>query len=246
MRKFTKEISALLATVAVSASVSAATAASEEEAVRTEGIAMISDTEIEQMTTMVGTTVAEPFTTMYEDTYYEGEMMPDATYLAGDIIGPPVTEPIYTVGTEVGPVTTTTTTDRWDGTTMIGTQIGTTTTTTTTDEWDGTAMIGTQVGTTTTTTATTTTELDDTWFAGGIMGVIYGDANADGKLGVSDSVAILQFISNKDKYDLTAAQQSAADCYNPGDGVTAMDALTIQQVDAGLLTEYDLPVYPTD
>jgi hypothetical protein len=95
MRKFTKEISALLATVAVSASVSAATAASEEEAVRTEGIAMISDTEIEQMTTMVGTTVAEPFTTMYEDTYYEGEMMPDATYLAGDIIGPPVTEPIH-------------------------------------------------------------------------------------------------------------------------------------------------------
>ncbi|MCR5016071.1 MAG: hypothetical protein K6A75_05810 [Ruminococcus sp.] len=224
MRKFTKEISALLATVAVSASVSAATAASEEEAVRTEGVAMISDTEIEQMTTMVGTTVAEPFTTMYEDTYYEGEMMPDATYLAGDIIGPPVTEPIYTVGTEVGPVTTTTTTDRWDGTIMIGTQ----------------------VGTTTTTTATTTTELDDTWFAGGIMGVIYGDANADGKLGVSDSVAILQFISNKDKYDLTPAQQSAADCYNPGDGVTAKDALTIQQVDAGLLTEYDLPVYPTD
>lgn len=224
MRKFTKEISALLATVAVSASVSAATAASEEEAVRTEGVAMISDTELEQTTTMVGTTVAEPFTTMYEDTYYEGEMMPDATYLAGDIIGPPVTEPIYTVGTEVGPVTTTTTTDRWDGT----------------------AMIGTQVGTTTTTTATTTTELDDTWFAGGIMGVIYGDANADGKLGVSDSVAILQFISNKDKYDLTAAQQSAADCYNPGDGVTAKDALTIQQVDAGLLTEYDLPVYPTE
>ncbi len=224
MRKFTKEISALLATVAVSASVSAATAASEEEAVRTEGVAMISDTEIEQMTTMVGTTVAEPFTTMYEDTYYEGEMMPDATYLAGDIIGPPVTEPIYTVGTEVGSVTTTTTTD----------------------EWDGTIMIGTQVGTTTTTTATTTTELDDTWFAGGIMGVIYGDANADGKLGVSDSVAILQFISNKDKYDLTPAQQSAADCYNPGDGVTAKDALTIQQVDAGLLTEYDLPVYPTD
>ena len=78
------------------------------------------------------------------------------------------------------------------------------------------------------------------------MGVIYGDANADGKLGVSDSVAILQSISNKDKYELTAAQQSAADCYNPGDGVTAMDALTIQQVDAGLLTEYDLPVYPTD
>ncbi len=226
MRKFTKEISALLATVAVSASVSAAAAAAEEEAVRTEGVAMISDTELEQTTTMVGTTVAEPFTTIYEDTCFDCEMTNNCS--------------------EIGTTTTTTTTDRWDGTTMIGTQIGTTTTTTTTDEWDGTAMIGTQVGTTTTTTATTTTELDDTWFAGDIMGVIYGDANADGKLGVSDSVAILQFIANQDKYDLTAAQQSAADCYNPGDGVTAMDALTIQQVDAGLLTEYDLPVYPTD
>jgi hypothetical protein len=226
MRKFTKEISALLATVAVGASVSAAAAAAEEEAVRSEGVAMISDTELEQTTTMVGTTVAEPFTTIYEDTCFDCERTNNCS--------------------EIGTTTTTTTTDRWDSTTMIGTQIGTTTTTTTTDEWDGTAMIGTQVGTTTTTTATTTTELDDTWFAGDIMGVIYGDANADGKLGVSDSVAILQFIANQDKYDLTAAQQSAADCYNPGDGVTAMDALTIQQVDAGLLTEYDLPVYPTD
>lgn len=244
MRKFTKEISALLATVAVGASVSAAAAAAEEEAVRAEGVAMISDTEREQTTTMVGTTVAEPFTTMYEDTYYEGEMMPDATYLAGDIIGTPVTEPIYTVGTEVGPVTTTTTTDRWDGTTMIGTQIGTTTTTTTTDEWDGTAMIGTQVGTTTTTTATTTTELDDTWFAGGIMDVIYGDANSDGKTSISDSVAILQFIANQDKYPMTADARAAADCYNPGDGITPMDALTIQRVDAGEIAEYDLPVYP--
>ena len=219
MRKFTKEISALLATVAVGASVSAAAAAAEEEAVRSEGVAMISDTEIEQMTTMVGTTVAEPFTTIYEDTCFDCEMTNNCS--------------------EIG-TTTTTTTDRWDGTTMIGTQIGTTTTTTTTDEWDGTAMIGTQVGTTTTTTATTTTELDDTWFAGDIMGVIYGDANADGKLGVSDSVAILQSISNKDKYELTAAQQSAADCYNPGDGVTARDALAIQQLDAKTISS--LPV----
>ncbi|SEL26550.1 hypothetical protein SAMN02910353_02238 [Ruminococcus sp. YRD2003] len=237
MRKFTKEISALLATVAVGTSVNAATAASENEAVKTEGVAMISDTELEQLaTTMVGTTVAEPFTTMYEDTYYEGEMMPDATYLAGDIIGTPVTEPIYTVGTEVGPVTTTTTTDEWGGTAMIGTQVGpytTTTTTETTTYCEG-----------TTTSEYTSTSTEDTWIAGGIMDIHYGDANADGKLSLADSVAILQFIANKDKYSMPRSAQKSADCYNPGDGVTPMDALTIKRVDAGEIAEYDLPVYP--
>ena len=222
MRKFTKEISALLATVAVGTSVNAATAASENEAVKTEGVAMISDTELEQMTTMVGTTVAEPITTQYEDTYFEGEMMP------------PVTEPIYTVGTEIG-TTTTTTTDKWGGTSMIGTQITPYTTTTTTAET--TYLAGTW-------TADYTTTTEDTWIAGGIMDIHYGDANADGKLSVSDSVAILQFIANKDKYSMSRSAQASADCYNPGDGVTPMDALTINRVDAGELTEYDLPVYP--
>lgn len=239
MRKFTKEISALLATVAVGTSVNAATAASENEAVKSEGVAMISDTELKQLTTtMVGTTVAEPFTTIYEDTYVDGEMMPPDTYLSGDIIGPPVTEPIYTVGTEIG-TTTTTTTDKWGGTTMIGTQITPYTTTTTTAEttyFEG--------NSTTSMKEYTTTTTEDTWFAGGIMDIHYGDANADGKLSLADSVAILQFIAHKDKYSMPRSAQEAADCYNPGDGVTPMDALTIKRVDAGELTEYDLPVYP--
>ena len=174
MRKFTKEISALLATVAVGTSVNAATAASENEAVKSEGVAMISDTELKQLTTtMVGTTVAEPFTTIYEDTYVDGEMMPPDTYLSGDIIGPPVTEPIYTVGTEIG-TTTTTTTDKWGGTTMIGTQITPYTTTTTTAEttyFEG--------NSTTSMKEYTTTTTEDTWFAGGIMDIHYGDANAE-------------------------------------------------------------------
>ncbi|MCR5708412.1 MAG: hypothetical protein K6G82_09075 [Ruminococcus sp.] len=236
MRKFTKEISALLATVAVGASVSAATAAAEEEAVRAEGVAMISDTEREQTTTTVGTTVAEPVTTIYEDTYVDGEMMPPDTYLEGDVIGPPVTEPIYSAGIEIR-TTTTTTTDKWDGTSMVGTQVGpyTTTTTTTTE---ATYLVGTWVD------STTTTSSDDTWFAGGIMDVIYGDANSDGKTSISDSVAILQFIANQDKYPMVADARAAADCYNPGDGITPMDALTIQRVDAGEIAEYDLPMYP--
>ena len=234
MRKFTKEISALLATVAVGASVSAATAAAEEEAVRAEAVAMISDTEREQTTTMVGTTVAEPFTTIYEETYFNGEMIPPDTYLEGDVIGPPVTESVYTAGTEIGTTTTTTTADEWGSTSMVGTQVGPYTTTTT----ETTYLAGTWVD------STTTTCSDDTWFAGEIMDVIYGDTNSDGKTSISDSVAILQFIANQDKYPMTADARAAVDCYNPGDGITPMDALTIQRVDAGEIAEYDLPVYP--
>lgn len=195
---------------------------------------MISDTEREQTTTMVGTTVAEPFTTIYEETYFNGEMIPPDTYLEGGVIGPPVTESVYTAGTEIGTTTTTTTADEWGGTSMVGTQVGPYTTTTT----ETTYLAGTWVD------STTTTCSDDTWFAGEIMDVIYGDTNSDGKTSISDSVAILQFIANQDKYPMTADARAAADCYNPGDGITPMDALTIQRVDAGEIAEYDLPVYP--
>ena len=61
-----------------------------------------------------------------------------------------------------------------------------------------------------------------------------GDANLDGKVTVADAVAILQHIANKDKYDLKDEAKTAADCYNPGDGITANDALAIQKFDAGI------------
>ncbi|MBR5165221.1 MAG: family 43 glycosylhydrolase [Ruminococcus sp.] len=64
---------------------------------------------------------------------------------------------------------------------------------------------------------------------------IYGDANCDGKVTVSDAVAILQYIGNRDKYTLTPEGADNADVFNRGDGITANDALAIQKLDAGII-----------
>lgn len=62
---------------------------------------------------------------------------------------------------------------------------------------------------------------------------ILGDANGDFKISISDSVKILQYLANTEKYPLTAQQKINADCYNIGDGITGMDAQLIQKYDAG-------------
>lgn len=68
----------------------------------------------------------------------------------------------------------------------------------------------------------------------------YGDANCDGKVEIADATLILQFLTNKDEYNLTEKGMVNADCSNVGDGVTASDALAIQKLDAGVYTS--LPV----
>ena len=65
---------------------------------------------------------------------------------------------------------------------------------------------------------------------------VLGDANLDGKVTVADSVAILQHIANKDKFGLTSQALENADVYNRGDGISARDALTIQKLDAGVIS----------
>ena len=80
---------------------------------------------------------------------------------------------------------------------------------------------------TTTTTTTTSTESD----------ALCGDANCDGKVDLSDAVMILQALSNKDKYGVTGSDPSHiteqgminADCNKVRDGVTTLDALTVQR-----------------
>ncbi|MCR4889074.1 MAG: endo-1,4-beta-xylanase [Ruminococcus sp.] len=94
--------------------------------------------------------------------------------------------------------------------------------------------------TTTSTTTTSTTAAPETTTTKATGKVDYGDVNLDGKVTVADAVAILQFLGNKDKYALTEQAKLNADVYDPGDGVTANDALTIQKCDAGLVKE--LPV----
>lgn len=73
----------------------------------------------------------------------------------------------------------------------------------------------------------------------------YGDANCDGKVTLADSLAILQFVANEEKYPLTAQGKINADCVDAGKGITAMDAIAIQAIDTSIIKESDLPIEST-
>ena len=67
-------------------------------------------------------------------------------------------------------------------------------------------------------------------------------ANLDKKVSIADAVAILQHLGNKDKYGLKPQGLINADVYSNGDGITAKDAYTIQQVDSGEYKAEQLPI----
>lgn len=77
---------------------------------------------------------------------------------------------------------------------------------------------------------------------------IWGDANCDNKVDMSDAVLIMQSLSNPDKYGLGGTDDSAitkqgllnADVFNHGDGVTNNDALEIQKYKLNLITGFDI------
>ena len=72
--------------------------------------------------------------------------------------------------------------------------------------------------------------------------ILYGDANDDGKVDLTDSVAILQYVALEAKYPLTDQGKLNADVVDNGSsGVNASDALALQMVDAKLLSLSDLP-----
>ena len=71
---------------------------------------------------------------------------------------------------------------------------------------------------------------------------LWGDANEDNKVTVSDAVAVLQYISNQTKYALTDQGKANADLVDTGKGITGDDAIAIQKIDAGLIKQSDCPV----
>lgn len=77
--------------------------------------------------------------------------------------------------------------------------------------------------------------------SGDPVSAFYGDANCDEKINVSDAVAVLQYIANKSKYPLSPEGLVNADI-DGIEGLTGTDAITIQQVDAGLVKQEDLPL----
>ena len=149
----------------------------------------------------------------------------------------------YTVFADAVAVETTTTTTETTTTTTETTTTTTETTTTTTETTTTTTEETTTAEETTTTTITTATEetTTTTTTTTAEQSTLIGDANVDGKVSVADAVAILQAVANKDKYSLKPQGAINADCYDPGDGVTANDALAIQKLDAGSIDK--LPEY---
>ena len=87
---------------------------------------------------------------------------------------------------------------------------------------------GTEPDTDPTTTTTQPTTGDD---------IVWGDANCDGKVDISDAVMILQAIANNDVYGVNGSSDTRiteqgvinADVYDNGTGMTTLDALTIQR-----------------
>ena len=71
--------------------------------------------------------------------------------------------------------------------------------------------------------------------------ILYGDVNCDGNVTIADATAILQSIANRDKYMLKPDGALNADV-DGSDGVTSMDALVLQKVDAGIYKLSDLPL----
>ena len=63
-----------------------------------------------------------------------------------------------------------------------------------------------------------------------IVKTVSGDANEDGEVNISDAVLIMQSIANPEEFALTEQGRANADIYGDGDGVTLMDALTIQEM----------------
>lgn len=74
-----------------------------------------------------------------------------------------------------------------------------------------------------------------------VPATLYGDANNDGKITIADAAAILQTLSNSDKYPLS--EQGAANSdVNGVTGITVDDAIVIMKIDAKLLEASELPL----
>ena len=82
-----------------------------------------------------------------------------------------------------------------------------------------------------TTTSTTTVTIDPRSTTAPKELCESGDANLDGQTTVADAAAILQYIGNRDKYQLTDQGKKNADV-DGVEGITPNDALTIQKWDS--------------
>lgn len=154
-----------------------------------------------------------------------------ATTTVPPLAGVPLPPDEYTTTTTIPPlmgtqtIPTSTTTQTYIAGGMMPSDEKTTTTTTTT-----TPTIGTQMPTTVPTTIPP--------LMGDMQIYIDGDANNDSTVSIADAAAILQYIANPDKYELSENGMKAADVVGNGNGITADDAIAIQKLDAKLIEDF--------
>lgn len=80
--------------------------------------------------------------------------------------------------------------------------------------------------TTESSTEATDSETDSTTDSSDIL---WGDANVDGAVDISDAVPILSYVNNASKYPLTEQGLANADVNQNGDGISNSDALAVQR-----------------
>ena len=71
--------------------------------------------------------------------------------------------------------------------------------------------------------------------------ILWGDANVDGEVNISDTVLIMQSISNPTEFKVTEKGIRNGDVVDNGDKLTNMDALAIQMTEAKLISVKDFP-----
>ncbi len=167
----------------------------------------------------------------------EGDMMPSdeettTTTTVPPLAGVPLPPDEYTTTTTIPPLmgtempTSTTTTQTYIAGGMMPSDEETTTTTTTTIP----PLMGTEMPTTVTTTIPP--------MMGDMQIRIYGDANNDSAVSIADAAAILQYIANPDKYQLSENGMMQADVVGNGNGITVDDAIAIQKLDAKIIDDF--------
>ena len=67
--------------------------------------------------------------------------------------------------------------------------------------------------------------------------IVYGDTNLSGNVEIADAIAVMAYVTNSEKNQLTAEQINCADVYQRGDGIAVTDAVSIQKYLTKLITE---------
>jgi len=66
---------------------------------------------------------------------------------------------------------------------------------------------------------------------------MWGDANCDGDVNITDAAKIMSYVSNSEKYPLKDQELKNSDVNQSGDGINNMDALSIRKKLAQIITE---------